>query len=268
VGSAKRLAGAIAEAHRTGVLLDSGCTAHLDLKEAYAVQEAGLARRIAAGEVLVGWKIGYTSAAMREQMGVDVPNFGPLTDKMVLASGQSVGFGLWQPRVEPEVLVVLGQDVPPSSSRAQVAASVREVRAALEVVDSVWRDYRFRLEDNTADGSSAAHVVVGPILPKGADLASIEVTLQVQDGRELRATPKEAMGHPFEAVRWLAAALRSSGRCLRAGDLVLTGGLTAAVPLREGDVVSARFGGGAEVAVHHVSGLNDLSTRPCPERRP
>jgi 2-keto-4-pentenoate hydratase len=246
----RHLADVLAVAHRDGALLEpEPLLGSLDLATAYAVQTVGLHRKLSAGERLVGWKVGYTSAAMRAQMNVAAPNYGPLTDRMVLSSGEDVRPGLAQPRVEPEVLVVLGSDLPPKVSRDQVAAAVAEARAALEVVDSVWRDYRFRLEDNTADGSSAAHAVVGPAFAPGTDLASVEVVLTGADGERLESTGAAAMGDPLEAVRWLAAALGASGRRLRAGHLVLTGGLTRAVPLPEGGSVAACFQSAGEVRI-------------------
>jgi 2-keto-4-pentenoate hydratase len=243
-------------AHEAGHLLDPGATVGpIDLRTAYAVQAEGLALRLAAGERLVGWKIGYTSAAMRAQMRVDAPNFGPLTDRMLLAGGEPVSTALTQPRVEPEILLILGDDLPGGSDRDQVAYAVGEARGALEVVDSVWRDYRFRLEDNTADGSSAAHAVIGPLLPAGVDLAEVGVTLIGPDGERSEATGAAAFGHPLDALGWLADALAAQGGRLRAGDIVLTGGLTAAVPLPSGARIRADFAGAGEVSVRREAAV-------------
>lgn len=213
----------------------------MTLDEAYAVQALVHAARVARGERRVGWKLGYTSRAMREQMGVDRPNFGPLTDRMVLDDGEPVGADVLQPRVEPEVAIVLDRPVKPGAERSEVAVAVRQARAALEVVDSVWRDYRFRIEDNTADGSSAAYVVLGPALD-AADLSTVPVQLRVDGDTVSTGTGAAAMGHPLDALAWLADELAKRGGGLQAGDLVITGGLTAAVPLRPGGVVQAVFG--------------------------
>jgi 2-keto-4-pentenoate hydratase len=258
---AGRLAAVIRTAHLARRLLDPDATlGPIDLATAYDIQAEGLALRLAAGERQVGWKIGYTSAAMRAQMRVDAPNFGPLTDRMLLADGDAVGPALTQPRVEPEILVILGDDVPGGAGRDRVAGSVAEARAALEVVDSVWQDYRFRLEDNTADGSSAAHAVVGPPLPEGTDLAGVAVSLTGADGERQEARGDAAFGHPLDAVRWLAGALAAQGGRLRAGDLVLTGGLTAALPLPSGGRISAAFSGAGEVAVRREADVPPLRT--------
>ncbi len=229
------LAAEIDAAHRARRLLDPP-PGPLDLDGAYAVQGRLTALRTARGARRIGWKLGYTSAAMREQMGVDAPNLGPLLDTMLVAGGVVPG-ALAQPRVEPEVAVVVGPDGGPA-----------QVRAALEIVDSVWRDYRFTLELNTADGSSAAGVVLGPELD-ASDLPDLPVTLR-RDGAVVgRATAAAAMGHPFAALEWLAGELGRRGERLVPGDVVITGGLTAAVSIGPGERVSAVFGHGAEVRV-------------------
>lgn len=115
------------------------------------------------------------------------------------------------------------------------------VHLAIEVVDSIWIDYRFHWEDNTADGSSAAGVVVGPALPWHVNLAAATIELS-RDGEVLgRGRGGDIMGHPYAAVRWLASELPRYGESLRAGDIVLTGGLTRAVPLEPDASFVAEF---------------------------
>ncbi|MEJ2860208.1 2-keto-4-pentenoate hydratase [Actinomycetospora flava] len=214
----------IDEAHLAGRLLDA--PDELGPADAYAVQRALTARREARGARRIGWKLGYTSAVMRAQMGVDSPNLGPLLDTMVDPPPSS----FVQPRVEPEIGIVVGADGRPAGARA-----------VLEVVDSVWRDYRFTLATNTADGSSAAGVVVGGELD--GDLAALTVELWRDGVHEATGTGEAAMGHPHRALDWLRDALADQGDALREGDLVITGGLTRAVELPPGGVVEARFPG-------------------------
>jgi 2-keto-4-pentenoate hydratase len=120
------LAAAIDTAHRGGWLLDAAAGVAFDLETAYAVQRELTALRLARGARRIGTKLGYTSPAMREQMRIDGPNHGPLLDSMLITDGR-VPASLVQPRVEPEIAVVLGPDRRPAA-----------VHAALEVVDSVW----------------------------------------------------------------------------------------------------------------------------------
>lgn len=236
------LAERIDAAHLAGALLDCGDAPTLDLAGAYRTQSALTDRRLSRGARRIGWKLGYTSDAMRAQMGVDQPNLGPLLDTMLVGGGpgfERAAFErpLVQPKVEPEVALVVGAD-----------GRAAEVRAALEIVDSVWRDYRFTLELNTADGSSAAGVVLGPVLSTEG-LADLPVRL-LHNGRVMaEATAAAAMGDPFRALDWLVGQLSARGERLHPGDVVLTGGLTRAVPLGLDDTVVAVFGTGAEVTV-------------------
>ena len=211
-----------------------------DLETAYAVQDALTARRLARGDSVVGWKLGYTTQVMRDQLGIDEPNLGPLLSSMVLARGAGLPVGLLQPRVEPEIALVLGRDVDDVLDPTAAAQACAEALVALEVVDSVWTDYRFDLEHNTADGSSAAHVVVGA--PVAMDvLDELEVTLYRNGAVVGTGTGAAALGHPARALAWLTGELSRRGRVLRVGDVVITGGLTGAVANEPGDVVHADF---------------------------
>lgn len=221
-----------------------------DIDDAYAIQRAGTELRLQRGERIVGWKLGYTSLAMRAQMGIDQPNFGPLTDAMLLASDDSVSRSLIQPRVEPEIGLRFSQPLQGEVTLDDVLGAVGEAFACLEVVDSVYPDYQFQLEDNTADGSSAAQVVVGPPLRRLRSLESVTVVLR-HNGQDIgRASGSAASGHPAAGVVWLIAQLARQNRELRAGDIVITGGLTRAVPLEFGDAVAAVFDNETTVSVH------------------
>lgn len=239
----------ILAARRAGRPLEATITATTDvtMDDAYRIQAEVTAARLAAGARLAGWKLGYTTAAMRAQMGVDEPNFGPLTDAMVLASGAAAAPDLLQPRVEPEIGYRIERPLPEAPAPADVAAAATPF-AALEVVDSVWEDYRFRIEDNTADGSSAAQVVIGPDLGRRA-LESVTVELFRNGEAAGSGTGAAAFGHPAAALAWLAGELARRGRALEPGQVVITGGLTAAVPLEAGDVVEGVFDGEIRVSV-------------------
>jgi 2-keto-4-pentenoate hydratase len=252
----------VREARRSGRTLTARSASRpLSLADAYRVQARLTAARLADGERRIGWKLGYTSRAMREQMGVDAPNFGPLTDVMLLPDGGRVPACALQPRVEPELAVVLGETASQlASSLASLAAradpaglgdaglddaalelaagAVSTVRAALEVVDSVWTGYRFRLEDNTADGSSAAWFVLGPPLPSDG-LPDVAVELSSASSAVLTGSGADADGHPLRGLAWLALRLAERDERFHPGDVVITGGLTRAVPL-DGRV-TARF---------------------------
>lgn len=219
-----------------------------NMNDAYRIGGVMLRRRLDRGEQPIGWKLGYTSLAMRQQMGIDRPNFGRLTDAMVLSDGGSVPDAALQPRVEPEIAVRLGRDLRSPDSVADVLDAIDDAFACLEVVDSVWTDYRFAIEHNTADGSSAAYVVFGPSISR-RDLASTPVRLFHNGSEVATATGAAASGHPLAGVAWLVTALADAGQVLRAGEVVITGGLTAAVPIAPGDHVQATFEADTVVSV-------------------
>jgi 2-keto-4-pentenoate hydratase len=230
---------ALDDAHLAGRTLAASEISVGDLAAAYDVQRALTARRLGRGARLVGWKLGYTSQAMREQMGIDAPNFGPLLSSMVLGDGV-IGPGFTQPRVEPEIALVLARDPGAGAGVDEVLAATASAHAALEVVDSVWSGYDFDLEHNTADGSSAAGVVVGAELPLDG-LPDLAVALLVDGVLRGEGAGRDAGGHPATGVAWLAARLAERGEALRPGDVVITGGLTAAAPVPPGSVAHARF---------------------------
>lgn len=246
-------------ARRAGRTLDADATlGPIDLATVYNIQQALVALRIAAGERVIGWKLGYTSEVMRRQMGVDRPNFGPLTDWMLLESGDTVSERFVQPRVEPEIGLRLRTAIDARSApvdRWSVAAAVSEALACLEIVHSTWSGYRFTLEQNTADNSSAGQVVVGPRLPVTDLMALDTVAVRLHDGSHTlgQGVGADADGHPLDAVARLVRELAAVDRRLEAGDLVITGGLTAACALETGVRLIGVFSGGdawsVEVAV-------------------
>jgi 2-keto-4-pentenoate hydratase len=136
---------------------------------------------------------------------------------------------------------VLGHDLDdPHVTAADVVAATAGVAAAIEVLDSRYVDYRFTTPDVVADNASAAEFLVGtPVPPEGIDLRLVGVVLEHNGAVAATAAGAASLGHPAAAVAWLVRALSAEGGGLRAGEVVLSGGLTAAVPVRPGDVVVA-----------------------------
>jgi 2-keto-4-pentenoate hydratase len=231
----------------------AGAGPQLTLGEAYRVQDELTALHVSAGRRVAGYKLGYTSLSMRRQMGVDAPNFGPLYADMIVDSGSTVR-GFMQPRLEPEIAVIIGCDISGKGLLLhEVAGAVAKVRTCLEIVDSVWRDYRFSAEQNTADGSSAAGVVLGPELDvEPLECHRVCVCLEADGQAAGTATGSAASGHPLLGLIWLCDQLASRGAGLRAGQLVITGGLTAAIPLENGTRVEAIYDRGTAVAVRRA----------------
>lgn len=210
----------------------------LDAAAGYAIQ--ALAREQAGP--LSGWKLGVTSRAKQAQVGLDEPVRGFLATANALDLGQPlVTAELIQPRAEPEIVFIMGRDLSGAGvTAADVLAATACVATGIEILDSRFADYRFTMPDVIADNTSAGRYVVGaPVPPDGIDLRLIGVVLEHNGEVTATAAGAASLGHPAAAVAWLTRSLAASGEGLRAGQIVLSGGLTAAVPLRPRDVVVA-----------------------------
>lgn len=218
----------------------------LDVATGYAIQDEVVCRRVeTGGETVIGVKLGLTSAAKQRQMGVDSPLTGWLTDAMALPAGTAVPIGeLIHPRVEPEIVFVLGRRLTgPGVTAATALAAVATVHGGLEILDSRYEDFRFTLPDVVADNGSAARFVVGPdgLPPAQLDLTVEGCLLEVDGAITDTATGAAVQGHPAEALALAANALARRRIALEPGWIVLTGGMTDAVPLRPGHRVAAHF---------------------------
>ncbi|MBB4687880.1 2-keto-4-pentenoate hydratase [Amycolatopsis jiangsuensis] len=215
----------------------------LDLATAYAIQDEALRLRKERGETLVGVKLGLTSRAKQQRMGVDAPLLAWLTDGMVLPAGAPMP-KLIHPRAEPEIVFVMGERLTgPGVTAATALAAVSQVYGGIEIIDSRYRDYRFTLPDVVADNGSAARFGVGPVgLPPSSLDLSLEAALLEVDGQIVdTATGAAVQGHPAEALALAANTLSERGLALEPGWVVLTGGMTDAVELRPGARVAAHF---------------------------
>lgn len=217
---------------------------YLGLADAYAIQTELRDLDLAAGAVLTGLKIGATSEAIQSMFGIDHPDFGYLTDQMVLDDGADLDLGRFiSPKVEAEIAFRFAQDLAGSAVTAHdVLDATAEVLPALEVLDSRIQDWRIGLVDTVADNASSALAVVGAGVPHAAvDLAAERMELRT--GLTTTAGHGRAvMGHPAESVACLVRILAGFGTGIEAGQLVLSGSLAAAVDLVPGDTVRASFG--------------------------
>lgn len=218
-----------------------------DVAGAYAVQQQIIAAALATGVRRVGRKIGLTSPAVQEQLGVDQPDFGVLLSDMVVAESDAVPAGrLLQPRIEAELAFVLGADIDsPDPTLDEVAAAVAEVRPALEIVDSRVAGWDISIADTVADNASSGLFVLGEPALALADLDPVAVTMTLtQDGAEVSSGNGAAcLGNPLIALQWLARASATFGDPLRAGEIVLSGALGPMVPVHAGSVYEAELVG-------------------------
>jgi 2-oxo-3-hexenedioate decarboxylase len=189
-------------------------------------------------------------------MNVDSPLYGWVTSSMLAPFGEPIDLAsLIHPRVEPEIAFLLRRDVPPPVTVTSVLAATEAVFGAIDVLDSRYEDFRFRLPDVVADNASAALFLLGPHALPPSDVGDLRLLGCVlrRDGDVVdTAAGAAVMGHPAAAVAWLGNRLATRGETLRAGWLVFSGGLTEPVPLRPGGSVTAEFArlGTIEVAAH------------------
>ncbi|MGD9527418.1 2-keto-4-pentenoate hydratase [Pseudonocardia sp.] len=244
----------VARRERKAILPFTDANPFFSVETAYEVQRFGIEDRLAEGHRVVGAKLGLTSRVKREAMGIHEPLYGWLTSDMVHPSGERLPLDeLIAPRAEPEIAFLLG-DVPQAPATVPgVLAATAAVFAAIEVVDSRYRDFRFRLSDSVADDAGAGRVVLGPRACPPTEVENLRLVGCVLRARgEVVGTAASAavMGHPAAAVAWLVNALAARGESLEKGMVVLSGGLTTPVSLSAGSVVSAEFDGLGSVEVH------------------
>lgn len=240
---AARLDKAATECAPVGPLTGDGLDG---VETAYQVQSELVRLRIARGERLVGGKLGLTSKAKQRAMGVDKPLYGLVTGGMARPSGTRLPLAeLIHPRVEPEIAFVLGEAVEgPDVTAADVLAATRYVCPALDVIDSRYEGFSFKHLDAIADNASSAVFALGEdFTSPNRDLALTGCLLEVDGQVAESAAAAAVMGHPAVAVAFMANQLALRGQRLEAGWVVLSGGLTAPVPLRPGSTVTATISG-------------------------
>jgi 2-keto-4-pentenoate hydratase len=218
-----------------------------DVEAAYAVQRLHVERAVAAGRRLVGRKIGLTSPAVQRQLGVDQPDFGALFADMAVPEGERIAPGrLIQPKVEAEVALVLGADLP---HREPTVADLLRATAfalpALEIVDSRIAGWDITIVDTVADNASCGLFVLGgtPVPLDRVDLRAVRMTLTKNGETVSQGTGADCLGSPLTAALWLASTLARLGDPLRAGDIVLTGALGPMAVATEGDEFAAHIDG-------------------------
>jgi len=221
----------------------------LTVEDGYAVQAISIARRRARGERRVGVKMGLTSRAKMQQVGVNEVVWGRLTDAMRVEEGGELSRGRYvHPRAEPEIAFVLRRPLEGRVTAAEALTAVEAVAPAIEIIDSRYRDFRFALPDVVADNSSSSGFLLGNWFKPDTDVANLGLVVEV-DGVTVQIGSSAAiLGHPLRALVAAARLVAAAGERLEAGDIVLAGAATAAHPLSPGQYVRAEFEAHGSVA--------------------
>ncbi len=250
--AARRLTGAVAT--RTPCAAVRDLIGADDVAAAYRVQRCFNAGRIAAGAIVVGRKIGATSKAVQEQLGVDQPDFGVLLDEMRVEEGEIVALDrLLQPKVEAEIAFVLAKDLAEGPlDVGQVRDAIDYAVAALEIVDSRIAGWDISFADTVADNASSGLFVLGATRRTLAELepSTVEMSMTVNGETASTGNGAACLGDPLHAVAWLAEQAREFGDPLRAGQVILSGALGPMRPVTPGAVVTA-----------HITGLGTVTAR-------
>lgn len=212
----------------------------LTLDDAYAVSLDFLARRVAEGERVVGKKIGVTSKAVQDMLGVRQPDFGFLTDWMHIEGDIDVDAkALIAPRAEAEIAFILKSPLTgPGVTAADVIAATESIAPCFEIVDSRIRDWKISIIDTVADNASCGVFVLGEARadPRDHDLPALRVTVTKNGAPLSEGLGGAVQGDPAQAVAWLANTLGAHGVSLDAGDVILSGSLVPLEPAVKGDV--------------------------------
>ncbi len=213
----------------------------LDMENAYKIQLDVVSHRVAGGARIVGKKIGLTSPAMQKMLGVDEPDYGHLLDDMSVFQGEGMAMGLFiQPRIEGEIAFVLEKDLSgPGLTRAEVASAVAGAMPALEIIDSRIADWNIKIQDTIADNASSSHFVLGSsmISISKIDLRYVGYVLVKNGLLAGTGAGADVLGDPLQSVTWLANKMGEFGIGLKAGEIILSGAASAALPIQAGDSI-------------------------------
>src|ERR1700730_5454205 len=243
------LAADLAEAERSRQPIAPLTAEHpeIDVVDAYEIQLINIRQRVAEGARVVGHKVGLSSLAMQQMMGVDEPDYGHLLDEMQVFEDTPVNADKYlYPRVEVEVGLILAHDLPGANcTENHVVAATEALVPSIELIDTRITDWKIALCDTIADNASSAGFVLGKarVSPRDLDVKAIDAVLTRKGEGIAEGRSDAVLGTPVTAVAWLSRKVESFGVRLRKGDIVLTGSCTRAIDARAGDEFVADFTG-------------------------
>ena len=229
----------------------------MTIDDAYAVQDAFVTRKLAAGGRVIGWKIGLTSRAMQDALGIETPDSGLLFEDMLFEDGVEVPGGRFiQPRIEAEIAFVMKTALDGAPDRAAVLAATEHVAPSLEILDTriVRRDAETgavrTVCDTIADNAANAGLVLGRARhPPEAELRWVGAIVRRDGVVEETGLGAGVLDDPVTSVIWLAERLARYGQRIEAGQIVLSGSFIRPVECPPGARIEADFGSFGSVAL-------------------
>lgn len=249
VATRDELAADLAQAERSGEPIAPLTAAYpdIDVVDAYEIQLINIRQRVAEGARVLGHKVGLSSLAIQQMMGVDEPDYGHLLDEMQLFEDTPVKANRYlYPRVEVEVGFILNADLPGAGcTEDDVLAATEALVPSIELIDTRITDWKIELCDTIADNASSAGFVLGEarVSPDDIDIKGIDAVLRCNDEVVAEGRTDAVLGNPVTAVAWLARKVDGFGVRLRKGDVVLPGSCTRAIDAHPGDNFVADFAG-------------------------
>ncbi len=223
------------------------CFPNITTADAYAIQLRMVARRVQAGETIVGKKIGVTSKPVQDMLGVYEPDFGQLTSGMVCTEANGVDLNqMIQPKAEAELAFVLERDlIGPGITATDVIRATAYVSPCFEIVDSRIKDWKILIQDTVADNASCGVFLLGNAKgdPRKLDLQLAGMALQRNGELHSTSVGAAVQGSPINAVVWLANTLGWLGLPFRAGEIILSGSQSPLLPVVDGDDLVCTIGG-------------------------
>jgi len=214
------------------------------IDDVYEIQKQSIAQRITEGEKVVGMKLGFTSKAKMEQMGVHDMIWGQLTDSMYYQNEAEIDFAKFiHPRAEPEIAFKLKEDINEQISLEEAAHHVEGIALAIEIIDSRYENFKFSLEDVIADNCSSAAFVVGEWLPAETKIQDISISLSVEDKCVQEGNSNAILGNPWESLINAVRLALKNEIPLKKGMVILAGAATSAEFIQKGQKISATADG-------------------------
>lgn len=210
----------------------------LTLEEAYSVQELSVGRRQQRGEKLIGVKMGFTSRAKMQQMGLSEMIWGRLTDAMRVEDGGEISLAKYvHPRAEPEIAFLMKDRLAGPVAETEALNAVEAIAPAIEIIDSRYQNFTFNLSDVVADNSSSSSFVVGQWHSADTSIDNLDMLLEVNDQTVQAGSSAAILGHPLQALAAASRLVAKAGLALEPGWIIMAGGATAAHALGIGDSV-------------------------------
>ncbi|HYK74145.1 MAG TPA: fumarylacetoacetate hydrolase family protein [Pseudoneobacillus sp.] len=217
----------------------------LSFEEAYSIQEKLIERREKDGARRIGLKLGLTSKAKQQMMGVHEAIYGYLTDDMLSLEWNPMDFQqLIHPKAEPEIAFFIKEDLSGTNITAEDVLRVTQyVAPAIEIIDSRYQNFKFTLADVIADNCSSAKFVIGSkwMTPDALDLANLGMMMTKNGAVAQVGASAAVLGHPATSIAWAVNKLGEMGKGIRKGDIILSGAISEAISFEPQDTIQVQF---------------------------